>query len=253
MKEFVLENEFNSKDIVALFCGEERCAPSHSFGPYVRDSYLIHFCLSGKGVLQDKYGLHEIKSGELFIIRPGEATVYTADKDEPWHYLWIAFIGDIADIFTCDKSVFSYNQALIDRLYSLINQEVKSAIPYSAVILELAHELFSSSKEPKTKIAEIKAYIDYNYMESISVDSLSKLFAFERSYLFRIFKNHFGIGVKEYITKVRMERAKRFLKSGHSVASAAYMTGFSDEFNFSRAFKKHVGISPRDYKKELPK
>jgi AraC-like DNA-binding protein len=87
-------------------------------------------------------------------------------------------------------------------------------------------------------------------MNTLSVEQLSELFAFERSYLFRIFKARFGIGVKEYLTSVRMERAIGFLSDGHSVSECAALVGYGDEFNFSKAFKKKFGASPNQYKKK---
>ena len=88
-----------------------------------------------------------------------------------------------------------------------------------------------------------------NYMENLTVDALARAFGFERSYLFRLFKAKYTIGVKDYITEVRMKNAKRFLSEGHSVSVTAGMVGFKDEFNFSKAFKKHFGISASEFKK----
>ena len=81
MKDVMLTKANSAQDLIPLFIGEEECAKSHSFGPYVRDYHLIHFCISGKGRLWDKFGEHEIKAGDLFIIRNGETTGYTADKE----------------------------------------------------------------------------------------------------------------------------------------------------------------------------
>ena len=58
------------------------------------------------------------------------------------------------------------------------------------------------------------------------------------------------IGIKEYITEVRMKNAKRFLSEGASVSKCAAMVGYDDEFNFSRAFKRQVGLSPSEWKKQ---
>ena len=58
------------------------------------------------------------------------------------------------------------------------------------------------------------------------------------------------IGIKEYITGVRMERAKEFLLGGHSVCDTAFMVGYRDEFNFSKAFKKYYGKAPSYIKGE---
>ena len=250
VKNIVFENAFGFSDIVPLFAGEEICESSHSFGPYVRDHHIIHFCLSGKGVLFDKFGIHEIKEGEFFIIRPGETTTYTADKNEPWHYLWIAFSGSLAGAFSTDKSVYSFDGEIKREIASLIAANEDSQEAYAPFLYRLLCLYFSNAKSRGDKLLKIKSYIDYNYMKSLSVENLSELFNFERSYLFRIFKARFGIGVKEYLTNVRMERATGFLSEGHSVSECASLVGYGDEFNFSKAFKKRFGISPSQYKKK---
>jgi AraC-like DNA-binding protein len=94
------------------------------------------------------------------------------------------------------------------------------------------------------KIRRIRRYIKYNYMLPISVSSLAHDFGFERSYLYRMFKTKYGVGVKEYISSVRLERAQEFLREGYSVKESAAMVGYSDEFNFSKAFKARYGVSP---------
>ena len=82
-------------------------------------------------------------------------------------------------------------------------------------------------------------------MEDISVESISSAFGFERSYLFRIFKKRYEIGLKEHITAVRMQHAKAFLSQGLRVSEAARLVGYTDVFNFSRAYKKFYNNSPK--------
>ncbi|MBQ7348656.1 MAG: AraC family ligand binding domain-containing protein, partial [Clostridia bacterium] len=86
-------NKYDSVDLVPIFYGGEKCKKGHSFGPHTRNYYIIHFCLNGCGTLKDKFGVHKISAGELFIIRPDEITTYTADMFTPWEYTWIAFNG----------------------------------------------------------------------------------------------------------------------------------------------------------------
>ena len=245
----VIVNRNNSiKDIYPLFVGYEKCEPSHRFGPHTRDYYIIHFCLSGKGRLTDKYGTHEIREGELFIIRSREITVYTADEKDPWEYMWLAFLGDSCHIFSTEKSVYSFSRELAEKLKENIFSQNTSPYIYTSVIYELIHNLFLEKKEKNDTPSLIKKYIDYNYMYEISVSSLAKAYSFDRSYMFKLFKARYKMGIKEYITEVRMKNAKCFLSDGISVSKCATMVGYKDEFNFSRAFKNHTGISPSKWK-----
>ena len=239
-------NKLRSRDIVPIFSGHERCDSGHKFGPYVRSHYLIHFCLKGKGKLFDKYGEHEIGEGEMFIIRPSEITTYVADDTDPWEYSWIAFEGEMADIFDTGISVYRFPMEIGERLKELTEQEIGSPSVYISLIYSLIYETMSEYEENVDIIKKIKQYIKFNYMNDISVMQLSDYFGFERSYFYRMFKKHNGTGVKEYILKTRMEQAKLLLDRGYSVGNTAYAVGYSDQSNFSKAFKKYYGRSPKE-------
>ena len=78
--------------------GRENCDPAHSFGPAIRNHYLFHYILNGKGTFfwQDARG-HEhemrLKAGQGFLISPRQITTYVADERIPWEYCWLEFDG----------------------------------------------------------------------------------------------------------------------------------------------------------------
>lgn len=254
-KQRVIECQGDYTDVYPIFVGEHDCDRGHSFGPFVREYYLIHFCSSGCGTLEDRYGVHKISAGELFIIRPGEVTVYAADNKTPWSYSWIAFSGKRAGIFLGARSVYKIPDGMDRKLQELIGREETSSDIYVSFIYELMYLLFSRSTESQAedKLDRICRYIRYNYMENLRVSSLAHSFGFERSYLYRIFKKRYGVGIKEYIIGVRMEFAKKFLSEGYTVGECAHMVGYEDEFNFSKSFKRSFGLSPSEMKRASAK
>ena len=60
--------------------GHEVCASQHSYGPAVRQHYLIHYVISGGGTLFSGNQRWPVRQGEAFLIHPHEITTYTADK-----------------------------------------------------------------------------------------------------------------------------------------------------------------------------
>lgn len=252
-KDVILNPRQTGNTLSPLFVGYEQCKPSHRYGPHVRSHYLIHFCLTGCGTLQDKNGTHSIKAGELFVIRPDEVTVYEADNNTPWQYCWIAFVGEAAKPFDTAPSVLACPEELDTRFLSFIRAGEQSPAIYLSLLFELLYHLFESSASqiPKGGLSEICQYIQYNYMQPLQVGDLAAMFGYERSYLYRLFKNQLGIGVKEYITATRMDKARQFLLLGHSVCDTARMVGFADEFNFSKSYKKHFGTPPSTDKRTV--
>ncbi len=251
-KDVVLTAEKSRHVLSPLFVGVEQCEKGHRFGPHVRNHYLIHFCLSGCGVLHDKNGTHRIGTGELFVIRPGEVTIYEADKQTPWEYVWIAFKGSGAAPFDDASSVFPAPDNLHKRVENYIKAGEAAPEIYLSLLYELIYKLFHKSEKNavKTDLDAICRYIRYNYMKPLQTSELAALFGFERSYLYRLFKQKTGAGVKEYLTAVRMEKACDFLKNGFGVGETARLVGYADEFNFSRAFKARFGVSPLTFAKK---
>ena len=83
-----------------------------------------------------------------------------------------------------------------------------------------------------------------------TVETLSHDAGLDRRYLSRIFKERYGVALKEYLIGVRMRRAGELLLKGYSVSESAYMVGYADAFNFSKMFRKTVGCSPSEYRKK---
>ena len=85
----------NWKDINPMECGQERCAPGHSFGPGVREYYLLHYVLSGVGRFTVSGTTYTLHAGDIFVIRPFERIYYEADAEAPWHYVWAGFEASV--------------------------------------------------------------------------------------------------------------------------------------------------------------
>ena len=249
MEEYIVNTREGG--ITPLFVGREACEPSHSFGPYIREYYLVHFCLGGKGILKNRHGTHEIGAGQLFVIRPGEITTYVADKNDPWEYIWIAFRSN-EEYFKEKRSVYDTPAGLDDKLVAILGMGELSYEGSLAVIYDLIWrtERRDDGDVGDERIRRIRRYIKYNYMLPISVGGIAESFGYDRTYLYRAFKSRYGVGIKEYISSVRMEKAKDFLEDGYSVKESAHMVGYGDEFGFSKAFKERYGIAPSKIKNE---
>lgn len=80
---------------MAIFnCGMEHCAPLHSWGPAVRDHYLIHLVVGGHGFYRVGEQEYSLGPGDLFLLRPGQLAGYMASEDDPWEYCWVGFNGE---------------------------------------------------------------------------------------------------------------------------------------------------------------
>ena len=78
-------------ELTFLTCGAKRCLPGELSGPALREHYLLHVCLSGRGVFQTQDKGYDIGPGEAFLMLPGEVSAYRADEEDPWHNIWVGF------------------------------------------------------------------------------------------------------------------------------------------------------------------
>ena len=88
-KQSFKQNYTNNIELSIFNCGLERCAPGQTWGPGIRDHYLIHLVVSGKGVFEVGGRTYEVVPGDLFFARPSQLIRYTADEAQPWEYSWV--------------------------------------------------------------------------------------------------------------------------------------------------------------------
>lgn len=244
MKVLLLENK-NFADFNPIDFGYEKCEPSHSFGPYIRKGYLLHSVSKGKGIFRNEKKEYSVCAGQAFLIRPNEMCYYEADKQNPWEYTWIQFTGRLAEKFDTADDVINIDSTIFEEM----RLAFKSSNPEEylvGMLFKLYAEINVNTLSPNYA-ARVMGYINTNYMNDISVEKIADMLKLNRKYLSRIFKEKTGLTIQEYLISKRLSEAKKLLKSGYGVGESAYMTGYGDAFNFSKAFKKRFGISPKQY------
>lgn len=109
-------------------------------------------------------------------------------------------------------------------------------------------------KEPQSVsvVEKARQYIDKNFTnKDISLDEVSRAVDISPYYFSKIFKEETGRNFIEYITEIRMDRAKELLAgSDMSMKEICAAAGYSDPNYFSRIFKKHTGVTPTEYKEK---
>ena len=96
-----------------------------------------------------------------------------------------------------------------------------------------------------------KEYIRNNFCKDISLEDVSRVANISPYDFSKIFKEENGQNFIEYLTGIRMEKAKELISTTeHSMKEICSMCGYSDLNYFSRSFKKNVGVTPTEYKTE---
>jgi AraC-like DNA-binding protein len=97
------------------------------------------------------------------------------------------------------------------------------------------------------RIVQSKLYIDENFADSIDLGQIADEAVFSKFHFTRLFKKIYGKTPHQYLTFVRIEKAKDFLKSGMAVHNVCYSVGFESISSFTELFKKMVGYTPSGF------
>jgi two-component system response regulator YesN len=109
--------------------------------------------------------------------------------------------------------------------------------------------IMAKNSQCRKIIDEVVSYIDNNYCEKISLESISKRYFINPSYFSQVFKAKMGESFTSYLISVRIKKAKELLSlDKFKVYQVAEMVGYDSEKHFCQIFKKYTGLSPTDYK-----
>lgn len=252
-----------------VWSNESQCAPLYKVGPYERNTYIFHYIVSGKGWIEYLGRRFEASAGQIFLVYKGENISYGADGTHPWRYIWADFDGSAVDEllsqtgFSADVRVSPVLEA--EKIYPIFVSFVDkfgsdaSELDGSAALLSLFAELvreFPAQSAPRAGTAERAAQlIRTGFHDSdCRVEKIADMVGISRSRLFRLFKERFGMGPKEYLDGCRLRRAKELLKGNDlTVAEVGYSSGYSDPLYFSAEFKRKTGMSPKKYRERSQK
>ena len=260
-------------DLTLYQYGYERCLPLHSYGPAVRNHYLFHYVISGKGTLSvDKVTYskeYEVHGGMGFLIEPGQINTYYADRADPWEYTWIEFDGmKVKEILetaglSSESPVYTpkseqAGNTLKDELLYLVTCHKKTSYHLIGHLFLIMDALLSGSaakrktqngKRTQFYTNEAITFISSNYSFPITVEDMANQLNLDRSYFGKIFKDTMGQSPQEFLIRYRMSKAAELLKTTYlSVKDISIKVGYPNQLHFSRAFKNIYGLSPRSYR-----
>ncbi len=232
------------------------------FGPSVRDAYIIHYVISGKGYFNGNC----VKAGQGFLITPSMSEFYFPDKNEPWEFLWFySYDSKMLDIFSkieanCNTNIFNYSHInAVEKLKAkLLLKETKICSSYE--MLELFLSVFKNHLQENTEINQtsnanvyLEAAINYihtNISNTVTVKDLTLFLGISQPYLYKIFMQKFKKSPKQYIQDFKVKNAKKLLQNTKmSITQIAGSLGFTDVLTFSKFFALKIGISPQNYRK----
>ncbi len=138
----------------------------------------------------------------------------------------------------------NYNELI--RSFSKLKVEMDESMPERRPVLE------SSLNFNEKIIAIIRRQVEENY-RTVTLEDLTEKVHMNPDYISRFFKKNTGENFSDYLMRVRMEKAAALLEDiRYKVYEVSDMVGYANSFNFTRAFKSHFQVSPREYRSRKP-
>ena len=234
---------------------------------YKGDS-LHHGCwdlvlnLEGNGTMTADKQTFTFEEGTLFCFPPyvtHEKSSETGYRDI--HIYSYTFLPGFAD-----KGVLSLQD---DELYTARNlffqmhdMHINPPVARAQFVEELYHVLLTwislqlNANEAPLAVREITRNLEQNFaVPTYSVVPLLQNYNYCPDYIRRLFKQHHGCSPTEYLTRLRLEHAKRLLRThrlnGYNIPQIAWKSGFANPNYFSRVFKKHTRLTPLQYASQI--
>ena len=224
--------------------------------------------------VSDRY--YEVGQGDVIIVNPLDVHSVTRISDLPASTLCICIDPSLlADgelsmgLISGDKRVIGYigaadnvSEEIVDyfrKLYSAVenNSDVLRleagaylSLIFSKLLISGIVQSRASRGKKESFSSKIQDYLKKHYSENITSEDAAEELFYTQSYFCRLFKKQFGTSFLEYLSMYRVSLSKvRLENPSVKVSEVAEAVGFMDSAYFSRCFKRLVGISPSEYKK----
>ncbi|PDO11392.1 MAG: AraC family transcriptional regulator [Candidatus Reconcilbacillus cellulovorans] len=256
-----------------LLVGHRKCEPDWRQAAHRIKHHSFWLIVRGKGTFSINGTVYPAEPGKLFFFLPGMNVERSADPEHPLEYYFLRF--RYAEAYE-DKEQWIYRGAdetpfplagmyavqnapqliyLMEQLDALWKKRGHLiALRRKILLYEFFFELiqdFRAQQAAGDTTAAIERTQDYmiqHYQEPLKLEQLAQMAGLSVSHYSRMFKKYVGYSPIEYLTHLRIDRAKELLAlSDYRLKAIARSVGYEDEFYFSRIFKKIAGVPPREY------
>lgn len=241
----------------------------HESTRHVHDHFEIYYMKEGKCTYHIEDHTYKVLAGDVILI-PGGTSHRTTYGGVAHTRLLVncsySYLPEIVRERLATVGHLYRNHKVIsqiEELFAKIEHEYSHADVLSEEVLkcftaELMFVILRHKNEHEKAFAEndfitsVQEYIQNNYMNDVKLSHLAEQLSVSQEHLSRMFKQETGIGFKEYLTGIRLQKAEEMLKheTGRAVSEVAYACGFNDGNYFSYKFKKAYGISPTEVRRK---
>lgn len=262
----MLENEkiiiSDITSVIFINTDNDNKAPEFSrYGPKMAHYELV-YKMSGESLTTfNGKKLHNLPGTVEFLPKTEKAD-YVVERLERGNCIDIFFDTNSAmpdEAFVIDVSTNKNIKKMFEKVYHLwLGKQEGYYFRCMALLYEIMAQIQKTdstyiSRSQNSKIERGVEYLSKNYLNpDIDYYEPARLSEMSYTYFKRLFKRKYNVSPGKYVTILRIEYACELLKTGiYNISQISQACGFENVYYFSNVFKKHMGISPKNYKNQI--
>lgn len=243
----------------ALFTGDSSWYYPHMTSPFNR----LYFIIEGEIYLENENGRNHLRPGYMYLVPAGSC--YTYGCTDNVHKFYVHFNTELLpgiDLFGQADRILElpFQPPLLNKMLTALKKESLSGLLYLKTLFwQIIYDFFEASAADSHQYLrkfrgfyrqeKVLSYISKNLHAGLRIQEMAKSLRTPPHILSRSFRQDTGLGLKEYIEQMLMQKARLLLLyTNIPVNQIAEELGFSDAFYFSRFFKKREQLCPREYR-----
>lgn len=230
------------------------------------DCYALVYLVGGSGSFEDALGNSaRLTAGDAFLLFPGTQHGYGPNQGDSWEEIYILFEGPLFDLWR-KKQVINEQHPLYrlepieywrERIFRIWKEEIPALnrmIRMQGLLAEMntARDEQHTSQPQKAWMQEARTRLAEHASERGAVQAVAREMGMSYQTFRKTFSHLQGVGPSRFCAeKVIETAARRLMEEQTPIKQIAGELGFVDEHHFSRAFKRHLGISPGSYRRRV--
>lgn len=235
--------------------------------------YIFIYCTEGKGWYQTNGERHAVSANQYFILPAGYAHAYGADDKDPWTIYWIHFKGKLASCFArqCTSPIDikpGLNSRIADRteMFEEILHTLKMGYSHENLLyacsifyhylgtmryLRQYRECSPDASNDQDIVSAAIHFMRESIEKKLTLQEIAAYTGYSVSHFSALFGKRTGYTPLTYFNQLKIQQACHLLDfTDIKINQVCYKVGIEDCYYFSRLFRKVMGKSPREYKKE---
>ena len=250
--------------------GSNLAKSNYHIGPRTTAYYYLIIVLEGRGTFVQNDQRYDLAEGDLYCLFPQVTHEYWTDPDAPLHKMFLAFDGKMAlELLkriglTPQRphlSSIDIQEAVAVMRSFLEKTSADSAETSDLIRLAEFYRIFAAlERQTLPEHAQERSgswlqrgldYMEIHYADGITIEEVARHAGVGRTHFSKKFHERYGHTPVSHMQQLKVEEARMLLEqTSYSLSEIAHSVGYPDLFSFSKAFKKHTGLPPKQYRQQ---